>query len=92
MTPVEIMTLVPLATLILVFGVQPGLLLGLIQVSVEDFLVAGGVGSPIALGPEVVIAGLALVTVLVLGRIGWVLARGGERGAPSAPAPEGAAH
>ena len=38
------------------------------------------------------IAGMALVVVLVLGRIGWVLARGGESGAPSAPAAEGAAH
>ena len=35
MTPVEILTLVPLATLIVVFGVQPGLLLDLVQVTVD---------------------------------------------------------
>ena len=36
MTPIEILTLVPLATLIVVFGVQPGLLLTLVQGSVDD--------------------------------------------------------
>jgi NADH-quinone oxidoreductase subunit M len=92
MTPVEILTLVPLATLIVVFGVQPGLLLDLVQVTVADYLVAAEAGSAIAVGPEVVIAGIALVVVLILARIGWVLARGGERAAPSAPAAEGASH
>jgi hypothetical protein len=89
---VEILTLVPLATLIVVFGVQPGLLLDLVQVTVADYLVAAEAGSAIAVGPEVVIAGIALVVVLILARIGWVLARGGERAAPSAPAAEGASH
>jgi NADH-quinone oxidoreductase subunit M len=92
MTPVEILTLVPLATLIVVFGVQPGLLLGLVQVTVDDLLVAADAGSSITVAPELVIVGVALVVVLILGRIGWVLARGGESEAPSAPAAEGAAH
>ena len=39
----------------------------------------------------ILIAGVALVVVLVLGRIGWVLARGEEGGTP-APAAEGATH
>ena len=101
MTPVEILTLVPLATLIVVFGVQPGLLLDLVEGTVADLLHAGEAGEAIAVGPEVVIAGVAFVVVLVLARIGWVLARGGEGGgadegaaAPggAAPAAEGAAH
>ncbi len=91
MTPIEVLTLVPLATLIVVFGVQPGLLLDLIQQSVVDTLTAASVGTPIAIGPEWVIAGIALVVVLVLARIGWVLARG-EEGASPTPAAEGAAH
>ena len=31
MTPVEILTLVPLGTLVVIFGVQPGLLLDLVR-------------------------------------------------------------
>ena len=31
MTPIEMLTLVPLAALIVVFGIQPGLLLDLVQ-------------------------------------------------------------
>ena len=91
MTPVEVLTLVPLATLIVVFGVQPGLLLDLVQASVADLLAAAETGSAVSVGPEVVIAGVAFVAVLILARIGWVLARGGESASP-APAAEGAAH
>ena len=36
MTPVEILTLVPLGALVVVFGVQPGLLLDLVQGTVAD--------------------------------------------------------
>ena len=59
MTPVEILTLVPLATLIVVFGVQPGLLLDLVQVTVDR--PAPGrrrPARPSPVGPEVVIAGV----------------------------------
>ena len=51
MTPIEVLTLVPLATLIVVFGVQPGLLLDLIAGTVEDTLDSAGAGSAIARGP-----------------------------------------
>ncbi len=68
MTPIEILTLVPLATLIVVFGVQPGLLLTLIQGSVEDVLASAQTGQAIPLGTEVVVIGLALIIVLVLAR------------------------
>jgi NADH-quinone oxidoreductase subunit M len=68
MTPVEILTLVPLATLIIAFGIQPGLLLTLIQGSVRDYLASAQTGQAIALGPEVVVIGLVLIVLLVLGR------------------------
>ena len=68
MTPIEILTLVPLGTLIVVFGVQPGLLLTLIQGSVGDYLASARTGGAIALGPEVVIIGLALIVLLILAR------------------------
>jgi NADH-quinone oxidoreductase subunit M len=68
MTPIEILTLVPLATLIVVFGVQPGLLLTLIQGSVEEVLASARTGQAIPIGSEVVVIGLALIVVLVLAR------------------------
>jgi NADH-quinone oxidoreductase subunit M len=68
MTPIETLTLVPLATLIVVFGVQPGLLLGLIQGSVEGVLEAAGTGAAIPIGTEVVVIGLGLVVALVVAR------------------------
>ena len=58
MTPVEILTLVPLATLIVVFGVQPGLLLDLVQGSVDDTLERGrGRRGRSPSAPEVVVGG-----------------------------------
>jgi NADH-quinone oxidoreductase subunit M len=68
MTPIETLTLVPLATLIVVFGVQPGLLLGLIQGSVEGVLEAAATGAAIPIGTEVVVIGLGLVVALVVAR------------------------
>ena len=81
--PVEVLTLVPLATLVVVFGIQPGLLLDLIAGSVDATLEAAHAGSVIAIAPEFVAAGLVVVALLVLARIGWALSRGG-RGAPAA--------
>jgi hypothetical protein len=91
MEPVEILTLTPLAALIVVFGVQPGLLLDLVAVPVADTLAAAEAGQAIPFGPEVV---LVLVGALVLGivaRIGWVLARGPGQPVSHAPATEGGA-
>jgi len=67
-TPIEILTLVPLATLIVVFGVQPGLLLNLIQGSVDEFLASAKTGQAIAVDPIVVAVGLGLIILLVLAR------------------------
>ena len=88
MTPVEILTLVPLATLIVVFGIQPGLLLDLVKVTVDDLLLRRrGRIRPSRSDRRSSSPASALVVVLVLARIGWVLARGGESGgAPAAAA------
>jgi NADH-quinone oxidoreductase subunit M len=73
MTPVEILTLVPLGTLVVVFGLQPGLLLGLFPATVSDTLASVQSTPPIAI-PNAVVAGLAvLVLLLIVARIGWVL-------------------
>ena len=48
--PVEILTLVPLGTLVVVFGLFPGLILNLIAGSVTSTLNAVSAGAPIALG------------------------------------------
>jgi NADH-quinone oxidoreductase subunit M len=77
MTPTEIVTLVPLATLIVVFGIQPGLLLELVQGSVVDTMAAIRDGSPIAIGPEVVVIALGAIIVLVAART-FVVATGGR--------------
>ncbi len=76
MGPVEVLTLVPLATLIVVFGIQPGLVLDLIRGTVDDTLrsVSGAAALPV--GNEVVLIGLGLLVVAVLARVGWALAAG----------------
>ena len=48
--PIEAMTLVPLATLVVVFGLWPGLILDLIAGSVENALAAVSSAGPVALG------------------------------------------
>jgi NADH-quinone oxidoreductase subunit M len=90
MTPVELLTLVPLGTLIVLFGLQPGLILTLVQGTVDDTVRAAGNGAPIAVGPEVVLVGVAIVGVLVLARIAAALA--GARAGGDVVVEGGAAH
>jgi NADH-quinone oxidoreductase subunit M len=95
MTPIEILTLVPLATLIVVFGVQPGLLLGLVQGTVRETLAAAEAGAPYAVATNVVVIGIAIVVLAVLVRIAFAL-RPGRPDRPGATTPVategGAAH
>jgi NADH-quinone oxidoreductase subunit M len=91
MEPVEILTLVPLATLIVVFGVQPGLLLTLVQGTVESTVEAGAGGAAINVDPSVVWILIGLVVAGVVIRTGWALLTGGTRPAGAAPSPEGGA-
>ena len=51
--PVEIVTLVPLGTLVVVFGLFPGLILTLVQGTVDTVLTAVTDGTPVALYPFV---------------------------------------
>jgi len=55
-------------TLVVVFGVQPGLLLNLIQGSVDEFLASARTGQAIPVDPIVVVIGLALIVLLVVAR------------------------
>jgi NADH-quinone oxidoreductase subunit M len=94
MEPIEILTLVPLATLIVVFGVQPGLLLDLVQGTVDATLGVAESGTALAIDPLVTWLLLGLIVLGILARIGWALVTGGNRssGATVAPSEGGAAH
>ena len=73
MTPVEILTLAPLGALVVIFGIQPGLLLDLVSSTVTETLGAVEPSAPIAVPTTVVVGLLAILVVLVLARIAWVL-------------------
>ena len=73
MTAVEILTLVPLATLVVIFGLQPGLLLNLFSSTVTETLASVPSAPPIVIPAEVAYGVLALIAVLVLARVGWAL-------------------
>jgi NADH-quinone oxidoreductase subunit M len=90
MTPIEILTLVPLGTLIVVFGVQPGLLLGLVQGTVRETLAAAEAGSPLPVGTDIVVIGVAIVALAVVARIAFALLPRGS-GVPEPVATEGGA-
>ena len=61
MTPVEILTLVPLGVLVVVFGIQPGLLLDLVQGTVVATLAESRPATSIAIPAEVVAVLLGLI-------------------------------
>ena len=91
MTPVEILTLAPLAALVVVFGVQPGLLLDLFDTTVTDTIAAADAGTPIAIPTALVVGLLLLLIGGVLARILYVLSSRGETDAPlPVPAESGA--
>ncbi len=73
MTAVEILTLVPLGTLVVVFGIQPGLLLDLVTGTTADTLVVLEPSAPIAVPTEIAVGVIGLLVVLILARIGWAL-------------------
>jgi NADH-quinone oxidoreductase subunit M len=90
MTPVELLTLVPLGTLIVIFGLQPGLILTLVQGTVDDTVRAAAQGTAIPVGPEIVLVGLAVVGLVILARVAAALAA--MRGGREVVAEGGAAH
>ncbi|MGP1673811.1 MAG: complex I subunit 4 family protein [Candidatus Limnocylindrales bacterium] len=92
MDAIEVLTLVPLGALIVVFGIQPGLVLDLIAGTVDDTLQAARAGAPIAIPTEVALVAGGLLTVGIVARIAWVLASGRGRASDTPVAEGGAAH
>jgi len=68
-SPVEILTLAPLAALVVVFGLFPGILLDTISGSVDSALSAAETGTAIAIDPLVVAIGVGLVAAVVAVRV-----------------------
>jgi NADH-quinone oxidoreductase subunit M len=89
MTPVEVLTLVPLGTLVVIFGVQPGLLLNLFGTTVSETLASVKPAAAIAVPSTVAVGVVVLVLILIVARVGWALIR--TRGATVEPE-GGAAH
>ncbi|HUG28948.1 MAG TPA: NADH-quinone oxidoreductase subunit M, partial [Candidatus Limnocylindria bacterium] len=69
MTATEVLTLAPLAALVLVFGLFPGILLDLIGGSVDATLTAASAGSAIPIDPLFVVAGLGVVVAVIAARL-----------------------
>jgi hypothetical protein len=86
MTPVEILTLGPLAALTVVFGLFPGLLLDIVHGSVELVLADVGRQGSVELAPQTVVILIALPILYVIGRLIWVarIDLGGGGGKPAA--------
>jgi NADH-quinone oxidoreductase subunit M len=73
--PVEILTLAPLAGLVVIFGIQPGLLLNVFGSTVRETLDSVRTVAAIEI-PTAVLVGLIVIAVAgVIGRIGWTLMR-----------------
>jgi NADH-quinone oxidoreductase subunit M len=89
--PIEILTLAPLATLVVVFGVAPRLLLDLVDGTVAATLEAAASGVPIAIAPEAVAGIVALIIVGILARTGWALTHDGAPGASASSVTTGTA-
>ncbi len=89
MTPVEILTLAPLAALIVVFGIQPGLALDLVTGSVAATLESAAAGTPIPVGTNVVLILVGLLVLAVVARTVWAIVNG--RGRTDVVAVEGGA-
>jgi NADH-quinone oxidoreductase subunit M len=94
--PIEILTLAPLGALVVVFGVQPGLLLNLFGTTVSETLDAVRPAATIGIPTEVVLGIVGLLVAGVVARTGWAVVRpapGAGSGSPGATQPEvGAAH
>jgi NADH-quinone oxidoreductase subunit M len=88
-SPVEILTLVPLGTLVVIFGIQPGLLLNLFSTTVTETLAVVKPTAPIPVNNTAVAVILAIVLLAVLARIGWALLHPRQ---PAVVAEGGAAH
>jgi NADH-quinone oxidoreductase subunit M len=82
-SPVEILTLAPLAAMVVAFGFFPGLLLDLVRQPIADTLAATAAARPIPVDPVLVALAIGIVGAVVLAR---VLTLRPSAPAPSAPA------
>ena len=73
MTPVEILTLVPLGVLVVVFGLQPGLLLDLFDTTVTTTLAEVEPATAIAIPTEVTAIVLGAIVLGVLARTAYAV-------------------
>ena len=96
MTATEVLTLAPLAALVVVFGLFPGILLDLIKVPVAGVLGAANAGTAIAVDPLLVAIGLGAVAAVVAARLFTLRPRaagaGEGDGGSAVQAAEGGAH
>jgi len=83
-SPVEILTLAPLGALVVVFGLFPGILLSLVDGTVNASLRDAGGGVAIAIDPLVVAIGLGVVAAAVVVRV--VTLPGGASSGSATPA------
>jgi NADH-quinone oxidoreductase subunit M len=69
MTATEILTLAPLAALVVVFGLFPGVLLDMFTGPVSSALASANAGTAIAVDPLVTVIGLGIVVAIVAARL-----------------------
>jgi NADH-quinone oxidoreductase subunit M len=74
-SPIEILTLAPLGGLVVIFGIQPGLLLDMMGGTVRETLGAVQPVAPIVIPGGVVVGLVAAAIVGIVARIGWSIAR-----------------
>jgi len=72
MTPTEILTLGPLAALVVAFGLFPGLILDLVKGSVVRVLGDAAREGPIAIASQTALVLVAIPILYVIGRLIWV--------------------
>jgi hypothetical protein len=72
MTPAEVLTVAPLAALIVVLGLFPGLVLDLVHGSVTAVLADAAREGSIALPTQTAVVLIALPILYVVGRLIWV--------------------
>jgi NADH-quinone oxidoreductase subunit M len=72
MTPIEVLTLTPLAALVVIFGIFPGLLLNLIAGSVANVLADAASQPAIPLAPEIAAIAILVPILYVIARLAWV--------------------
>ena len=91
LTATEVLTLTPLATLVVVFGLFPGLLLNLIAGSVANVLADVASQPSIDVAPEATAIALIAVAAYVIGRTAWVGYKDAEKASDAGGGAFGAA-